>query len=573
MNKLDDIKVAYKLLLLSIIAVIGLLGVSIAGYLGLKSAQGDINNMYESSVQSLDYASNAMSGMRYAQGMAVIMTTCRSDPKRLQDLNTKYEKGAQLVDDSIKGYEAIPIDDDESDPLMDGAAEDWKKLRITLDKVAELSLAGKYDEALAIYTEYGSKQSADMGEKLNKLTKAEHQAAVELKASTDQQIAAVIRNIIIMVVLVLAILILASIVTARMITSPLKTVGNAFQIMKDGDFRESDIEIRRRDEFGDMLRGFVEMRKMISNLMRKTNDTTQQLAASSEELTASAHQSAQASELVAQSVTKAAEAAVEQQTYVSESETSVEDTMQSLDHLNRTANQVLSNANTAYNRAADGEKGVNYAIHDIQSVENVVNEARATVDKLSESSKKIDTIVNTISNIAKQTNLLALNAAIEAAGAGEHGRGFAVVAEEVRKLAEASGEAAQKITVLIADIQKNTENAVISMQSGSEAVQTGTETVNQLKETFKAIREASEAVTVSAEIMADDLKKVGNQTGIVQEKSKNITEKGNQIASEMENVSAASQEQSASASEIAAASDSLARMAQDLSLSLQKFKY
>ncbi len=573
MNKLDNIKVAYKLLMLGIISVAGLLGVSIAGYLGLRSTQEDINLMYESSVQSLDYASNAMSGMRYAQGMAVIMTTCRNDPQRLQDLKGKYEKGVHLIDDSIKGYQAIPLDNAENDALMNGAIEDWKGLKTTLNQVSELSLAGKYDEALALYSKSGSKQAASMGEKLSKLTRAEHQGAIELKKSTDQQIVAVIRNIAGIVLIVLIVLIAATVVIAKKITSPLRTVGDAFQVMKNGDFRESDLSATRKDEFGDMLNGFIDLRKMISNLMRKTNDTAQQLAASSEELTASAHQSAQASEQVAQSVTKAAEASVEQQKDVSESETSVKDTMESLIHLNDTATQVLDNANIACDRATEGEKGVNSAIDGIKSVETVVKEARETVDQLSESSKKIDSIVNTISNIAKQTNLLALNAAIEAAGAGEHGRGFAVVAEEVRKLAEASGEAAKKITVLIADIQKKTENAVISMQSGSEAVQIGTETVLQLKETFQTIREASESVTDSAKVMVDDLKQVGTQTGVVQEKSKNITEKGNQIASEMENVSAASQEQSASAGEIAVASDSLAKMAQDLSLSLQKFKY
>lgn len=62
---------------------------------------------------------------------------------------------------------------------------------------------------------------------------------------------------------------------------------------------------------------------------------------------------------------------------------------------------------------------------------------------------ELDTIVDTISNIAAQTNLLALNATIEAARAGEAGRGFAVVAGEVKKLAADTRTATQRATYMI----------------------------------------------------------------------------------------------------------------------------
>lgn len=95
-----------------------------------------------------------------------------------------------------------------------------------------------------------------------------------------------------------------------------------------------------------------------------------------------------------------------------------------------------------------------------------VNEIVAVLSQAiedSDSVNQVNSLTNSILEIADQTNLLALNASIEAARAGEAGKGFAVVAMEISHLAAASQEAANNIQsingVVTAAVHNLAENA------------------------------------------------------------------------------------------------------------------
>jgi methyl-accepting chemotaxis protein len=113
-----------------------------------------------------------------------------------------------------------------------------------------------------------------------------------------------------------------------------------------------------------------------------------------------------------------------------------------------------------------------------------------TMDRISQSSRRIADIIGVIDGIAFQTNILALNAAVEAARAGEQGRGFAVVASEVRSLAQRSAEAAREIKSLIGASVEQVEAGSRQVASAGEAMG---DIVAQVRKVSDLINELSNA--------------------------------------------------------------------------------
>lgn len=153
-------------------------------------------------------------------------------------------------------------------------------------------------------------------------------------------------------------------------------------------------------------------------------------------------------------------------------------------------------------KVIDSDKDANKGLETIKTLdsslghlEDALRVSNSTVNDLVLKLESVNTITDSISQIASQTNLLALNAAIEAARAGDAGKGFSVVASEVRKLAENSKIAVQNITKILEEIKIDILSTSSAMSSGNDALLTQKSTIKETKNTFLTIKsELNESV-------------------------------------------------------------------------------
>ena len=481
---------------------------------------------------------------------------------RLAKINTETEKALLAIMRTDKGKkltgELLKLDTEFNE--------------LVAKKLVPLKKAGKDADALQLNQSEVAPAAKLLGEKMEEYKIYRQDFLKGVFSRTIDNAAATRNAVILSMILSVLVGILIGIFAARSIVRPVKTIVAYLEEVAAGNLSDRRHGITSKDEIGQLADEVVKMTHNLRNLIRQINSNAEQLAASSEELTASAEQSAQASNQVAVSMTEVAAGANAQLASATDASAVVEEMSAGIEQIAANAGLVAGQSEQAREKAKDGGTAVDKAVQQMSRIEQTVNSSAAVVAKLGERSKEIGQIVDAIAGIAGQTNLLALNAAIEAARAGEQGRGFAVVAEEVRKLAEQSEEAAQKISGLIGEIQTDTDKAVEAMSNGTREVKTGAEVVNAAGDSFREIAALVAEVSDQIKQMSSAIEQMATGSQQIVGSVKKIDDLSKKSAEEAETVSAATEEQLASMEEITTSSRALATLAQELQTAVSKFR-
>ena len=374
---------------------------------------------------------------------------------------------------------AMQVDEDRArtlGKLSDEARERMAKLATTpaereiIDSLAktDAALDKPFAQALGLSTSFRNEEAAVVLMKevdpIVQKTLADLNRLIDLqrKAADDAVHAAMVNGdriaattyIVGAIVVLLAVLIAWT--TTRSITGPLRDSVAVAKRVAAGDLT-SRIVPTGRDEAADLLHALRDMNNGLAQMVEQIRGGAESIAVGAGQVAAGNQQLSSRTEEHASSLEETASTLEEFTTTVK----------QNAEHA-RSASQLAGTA------AATAEKGG-----------EVVNKVVATMQEVTQSSKRIGDIVAVIDGISFQTNILALNAAVEAARAGEQGRGFAVVASEVRSLAQRSAESAKEIRSLI-------ENSVGRVEAGARLVEQAGKTIEEL---VVSVRKVAEIVT------------------------------------------------------------------------------
>lgn len=466
---------------------------------------------------------------------------------------------AQISDNSIKGF-----------VLEDGSQV------LSGDSDIKFTDTDFYQEALAGENLQGSKEvSYEGADYLFTYSRIEGTNMLVCAMVPQKEIMAgaqaILRYTLIAVAICAVIAIVVGSVLASGISKAIRKVNRVLKKTSDGDLT-GQISMKRKDEFNvlsssitNMIGSMKDLIFKMTNVSGHVSDSAVQVGTNSEVLLEVTKDITEAVDYINSGISQQAqdtESCLEQMNGLAERINVVHENTDEISEIAQEAQGAIENGMVIVANLGEKVQGTT------EVTETIIREIR----ELNKESIAINSIIGTINEIAEQTNLLSLNASIEAARAGEAGRGFAVVSEEIRKLAEQSGNAGNQIGEIINHIQERLAATIETAGLAGESVAFQTEALNNTVDVFKNI---SQQVSK----LAEDVEKITQSVGGIEQAKEDtmnaiesISTTSNQTESASEELARSTEKQLQAVEVLNDAVKRLQMDAEDLDTSVSIFK-
>lgn len=373
------------------------------------------------------------------------------------------------------------------------------------------------------------------------------------------------------VIIAMILSVIVALIIATMIARELSKLQNATNRMAQGDL-STKLEVKRRDEFGQLEHNFNIMMDSISGLIRNVNGNSDEIFGIAQSILEVSENTREVARQVTDAIGSVARGATEQAHSTADANVEVERLAESLKLSQERVERIGERSRET---AQIGQKGTGILQALISKSEKAkANSAESinTMSQMLKSIEKINYISDAIAEITSQTNLLSLNASIEAARAGESGKGFAVVADEIRKLADQSRESTEEIKSILVEITDNSNHVESSLEESGVIQEEQQKAIGETQSLFADIENSVKELLA----VVESIEQINMEMSIARDK---VVQRMDNIAVVSDSSAAAAEEVNASAEEVNTTMNHMAENAEvlneivnRLSESIRQFK-
>jgi methyl-accepting chemotaxis protein len=359
------------------------------------------------------------------------------------------------------------------------------------------------------------------------------------------------------------------------VSGAVKPIVNVALTLKDISEGEGDltktVDIRSKDEIGDLARYFNATLEKIKNLVSTIKSQSVALFDIGNELAGNMTETAAAINEITANIQSIKGRVINQSASVTETNATMEQITVNIDklggHVENQSASVAQSSSAIEEMLANIQSVTQTLVKNAGNVKELMEasevgraglqEVASDIQEISRESEGLLEINAVMENIASQTNLLSMNAAIEAAHAGEAGKGFAVVADEIRKLAESSGQQSKSISAVLKKIKDSIDKITRSTDSVLNkfaAIDSGVKIVSDQEEN---IRNAMEEQGAGSKQILEAVGQLNEVTRMVKGSSQEMFEGSRQVIQESQNLEMATAEISNGMNEMATGADQI----------------
>ncbi|MBP1999037.1 methyl-accepting chemotaxis protein [Paenibacillus shirakamiensis] len=335
----------------------------------------------------------------------------------------------------------------------------------------------------------------------------------------------------------------------RMISLPLRKLMNLMQEGAKGNLNVR-IDHHSKDEIGQLSGSFNLMMEQITELVKKTNTSAQEVLDTASELEDASHKTALSAREIAVATEEIANGAGSLAGEAERGNALTEAIGSQMELVIEANGEMQTSAKEVERVSQLGTEYLHALLQKTHMTVEITHSLSDKVESLRASTTSVRKVLEVMQNITKQTNILSLNATIEAARAGAAGRGFMVVADEIRQLAEQSRQSITMVGQITDQIQTEMNETVKAIAAANPL----------FEEQISSVQETSQIFVSVQDQMGTFINHLDSVTASID----NLNQSQSVLSDAMSNVSAVAEESSATSEEVASLSNEQQNIGQQL---------